>query len=58
VPDSDKSRVTDNDTRAPHGALFTCPHCGYRQLVHIGAAQVVAIYKCPNCRKLVAPAKK
>ena len=58
MPDSDKPRAPDNDNRTPPGALFTCPHCGYRQFVHISATQVVAIYKCPNCRKLVAPAKK
>ena len=58
MPDSDKPQVDLGEGPSPNGAFFTCPHCEYRQVVHIGASQVVAIYKCPNCHKLVAPAKK
>ena len=49
--------MTESDEQAPPGATFTCPHCGHRQIVHIRASDVVAIYKCPKCGELVAPAK-
>lgn len=51
---------SDNEPPAdqpPHGAFFRCPHCGYTDIVHIRASDVVAIYKCPGCGELVAPAK-
>jgi transcription elongation factor Elf1 len=50
--------VTESHEQPPPGGVFTCPHCGHKQLVHIRASDVVAIYNCPKCGQLVAPAKR
>ena len=48
------TRTPEAETEAPTG----CSDCGFPQLTLIRDAEIVSVYKCPQCGHLSAPVKR
>ncbi|MEW6026913.1 MAG: GDCCVxC domain-containing (seleno)protein [Planctomycetota bacterium] len=34
---------------------FTCPKCGFKQVLEMPVDQCQVVYQCPRCRNLIVP---